>query len=267
MPKCRSGVVWWLCAVAPMTATASCQTSGGASPNPGGSSNADAAATPASQSFALNITAVDTTFVTRDHFIAAVEMQLSGEPFAESMGRDLSGYSRDFSCQASVCDPSLYHDPALNEGVAGGPNFRDDLAGFSSAVESYEYSKQPMNNIAFESGAGTALAFGPVLDSNGATGTDAQQALRDWVQHMGAAATPRAASCTPTSRRTTPSGGPGSGRRCSPSRRGTRRFKRAMRRPGARSARTTTPGRAARSTATTTSATTPRSTCRTVRRR
>ncbi len=145
--------------------------------------NGDASAAPA-QSFALTITKVDTTFVTRDHFIAALEMQLSGEPFAEAMGRDLGGYSRDFSCQSCSCDPSLYHDPALNMGTAGGPSARDDLAGFSSAVESYEYSKQPMNNIAFESGAGTSLAFGPVLNAGGATGADALQGLRAWVQHL-----------------------------------------------------------------------------------
>ena len=139
-----------------------CQSGASTASDAGVSSDPDSAA-PVLQSFALTITAVDTTFVTRDHFMAAVEMQLSGEPFAEAMGRDLAGYSRDFSCQACTCDPSLYHDPALNGGVAGGHAARDDLPGFSSGVESYEYSKQPMNNIAFESGAGTAarLRAGP----------------------------------------------------------------------------------------------------------
>src|SRR5947209_4874080 len=37
------------------------------------------------QSLALVVTAVDPTFETEDHFIAAVEMQLAGEPFAEAM--------------------------------------------------------------------------------------------------------------------------------------------------------------------------------------
>jgi hypothetical protein len=173
-------------------------------------SGATSSATTASlQSLALAITAVDTRFVTRDHIKAALEMQLSGEPFAEAMGRDLSGYSRDFSCQATVCDPSIYHDPALNGGVAGGPVFRDDLPGFASAVESYEYSKQPMNNIAFESGAGTSLAFGPVLNATGATGTAALQSLRDWVQHLaiGSNAVGRFVSTTVT--RTNPLGWPG----------------------------------------------------------
>ncbi len=142
---------------------------------------------PPVQTFALNVSAVDTTFVTRDHFMAAVEMQISGEPFAEAMGRDLGGYSRDYSCQTSVCDPNSYFDPALNGGVTGGPVGRIDLAGFSTAVESYEYSKQPMNNIAFESGAGTSLLFGPVINPNGATGATALQGFRDWVQHLGGA--------------------------------------------------------------------------------
>jgi hypothetical protein len=136
------------------------------------------------QSVELNVTAVDTTFVTRDHFIASVEMQLSGEPFAEAMGRDLAGYSRDFVCQTSLCSPDIYHDPDLNGGVAGGVVGRTDTAGYSSAVESYEYSKQPMNNIAFESGAGTALLFGPVVNPNAAVGAAALQGLRDWEQRL-----------------------------------------------------------------------------------
>jgi hypothetical protein len=129
--------------------------------------------------YALTVSAVDTTFVTRDHFMAAVEMQISGEPFAEAMGRDLGGYSRDFVCQSDTCSPSLYFDPASNS-----TRGEIDLPGFSSAVESYEYSKQPMNNIAFESGAGTSLAFGPVLNPTGATGADALALLRGWVQRL-----------------------------------------------------------------------------------
>ena len=136
------------------------------------------------QSLRLDVTAVDTTFTTRDHFLGSVEMQLSGEPFAEAMGRQLAGFSRDFVCLATTCSPSIYYDPALNGGVAGGKNGRIDLSGFSAAVESYEYSKQPMNNIAFESGAGTSLAFGPVLNPDGKTGADALGTLRAWVQKI-----------------------------------------------------------------------------------
>ena len=65
------------------------------------------------QTYALTVTAVDPTFVTEDHFIAAVEMQLSGEPFAEAMGRDLGGYTRDYACQDATCQASVYTDPKL----------------------------------------------------------------------------------------------------------------------------------------------------------
>jgi hypothetical protein len=141
-------------------------------------------APPPPQTMALDVTAVDTTFTTEDHFIASVEMQLSGEPFAEAMGRDLTGYSRDFICQDPVCQASLYFDPTAPPLADGGAFGAVDLPGFSSAVESYEYSKQPMNNIAFESGAGTSLLFGPVLDPTGATGTGALQAAQTWFSHM-----------------------------------------------------------------------------------
>jgi hypothetical protein len=164
---------------------------------------------PVVQSLRLNITAVDKTFATRDHFIAAVEMQLSGEPFAEAMGRDLAGYSRDYFCQLSNCDPSVYDDPALNSGVAGGPMFRDDLPGFSTAVESYEYSKQPMNNIAFESGAGTFLGFGPVLNATSLMGADALSNLRRWVQHMAGASNAVSRFVTSTVTPNNPLGWPG----------------------------------------------------------
>jgi hypothetical protein len=166
-------------------------------------------ARPPVQTYQLTVTSVDTTFVTRDHFIASVEMQLSGEPFAEAMGRQLAGYSRDVVCQKSVCSPDSYHDPALNGGVAGGPSGRIDLAGYSTAVESYEYSKQPMNNIAFESGAGTSLLFGPVMDTTGATGTDALAQLRAWEQMLGMEANTTARSFSATATPGNPIGWPG----------------------------------------------------------
>ncbi len=135
---------------------------------------------PPPQALALNVTAVDTTFVTEDHFIAAVEMQIAGEPFAEAMGRDLAGYSRAYVCQLDVCQPSIYVDPADPDDIE-----QIDLAGYSIGVESYEYSKQPMNNIAFESGAGTSLLFGPVLNPTGATGADALQVAQTWFALIG----------------------------------------------------------------------------------
>ena len=171
---------------------------------------------PIQQTFQLNVTARDTTFVTRDHFIASVEMQISGEPFAQAMGRNLAGFSRDYACPTTAaaldsdaglyCQASVYFDPALNNGVAGGKNGRVDLPGFASAVESYEYSKQPMNNIAFESGAGTSLAFGPVLNPTGATGADALEGLRDWVQHLAILANTTARTVTADVTQTNPLG-------------------------------------------------------------
>src|SRR6201999_2569457 len=68
----------------------------------------------------LSISSRDTRFVVREHMIAAIEMQLSGEPFAEAMGRDLGGYSRDY------LPADMYFDPATD----GGKSI--DLAGFST---------------------------------------------------------------------------------------------------------------------------------------
>jgi hypothetical protein len=107
----------------------------------------DAYATPAI-SAAVN----STRFVTREHMLAAGEMQISGEPLAQSMGRVLGNYSR------AHIPPDLYFDTSP---WAAGPWI--DLPGFSTGVESYEYSKQPMNFLAFESAAGTALEFGPLM--------------------------------------------------------------------------------------------------------
>jgi hypothetical protein len=173
--------------------------------NPAGPSSTGAS----TQTLRLDVTSVDTTFTTRDHFIASVEMQIAGEPFAEAMGRDLSGYSRDYVCQLAVCSPSQYYDPELNDGVAGGPLSRTDLAGFGSAVESYEYSKQPMNDIAFESGAGTSLAFGPVLDASGAVGSDALAGLRAWVQQVAVEANTTARDVSAQATPENPLGWPG----------------------------------------------------------
>jgi hypothetical protein len=133
---------------------------------------------------------VDTRFVTRDHFMAALEMQLSGEPFAQTLtapyapnGRVLSYYSRDH------IPPNLYFLPSLTppETPPGMATGIVDLPGFSSAVESYEYSKQPMNNVNLESGAGTSLLFGPVVNPQGKTGAEALALERAWVQMLGIA--------------------------------------------------------------------------------
>ena len=36
----------------------------------------------------------DKTFYVADHFLASIEMQISGEPFAQLLGRNLAGYDR-----------------------------------------------------------------------------------------------------------------------------------------------------------------------------
>src|ERR1700722_14042783 len=100
-------------------------------------------------------------------------MQITGEPFAEDMGRSLAGYSRDH------LPPNVYFDTSP---LANGPWV--DLPGFATAVESYEYSKQPMNNVAFESGAGTSLVYGPVTNPSGLAGAAATSNLAALVQHF-----------------------------------------------------------------------------------
>ena len=132
---------------------------------------------PAAPPAAPHITAMATStrFVTREHFLAAGEMQISGEPLAEAMGRDLGNYSRDH------LPTDLYFDTST---LAQGAWI--DLPGFSSAVESYEYSKQPMNNVALESGAGTSLVHGPLVDTTGAGGPAATAAMAAMVQHFAA---------------------------------------------------------------------------------
>jgi hypothetical protein len=111
----------------------------------------------------------DRRFYVADHFRASMEMQISGEPFAQLLGRNLAGYNR-FSTT-----PDLYTD------TVSGLVTVDPLS-YSMAVESYEYSKQPMNNTSLESGAGLSLQFGPVLNPHGVDGDAAFGLLRDRLQ-------------------------------------------------------------------------------------
>ncbi len=123
----------------------------------------------------VTATVGSTRFVTREHFLAGGEMQISGEPFAETMGRDLGAYSRDH------LPTDIYFDTSPG---ASGPWI--DLPGFSTGVESYEYSKQPMNSVALESGAGTSLVYAPLVNPTGLTGTTATALLAAQVQHFAA---------------------------------------------------------------------------------
>src|SRR5450432_1463750 len=128
-------------------------------------------AEPPHQFVTITATTNSTRFVTREHMLAAAEMQVSGEPFAQAMGRDLAGFSRD------QLPTNLYTDVHLTLAWT-------DLAGFSTGVESYEYSKQPLNSLAFESMAGTSLAYGPLVNTDGAVGAAATAHLATLVQHF-----------------------------------------------------------------------------------
>jgi hypothetical protein len=112
---------------------------------------------------ALRIVERDVRFDTEAAMRAGVEMQTSGEPFAEFIGRALAGYDR------SARETDRYESD-------GGS--RRDPTGYASAVESYEYSRQPMNNVAFESGAGISLVFSRTI-ARGRAGRDRAFGERD----------------------------------------------------------------------------------------
>lgn len=128
-----------------------------------------ASQTPLPTSLSAKVTS--SRFLTADHMLASIEMQISGEPFAELLGRDIAGYDR-FSATTNT-----YRDPETGAKQVDG-------LGFSLAIESYEYSKQPMNNLSFESGAGLSLQFGPLLNPTGASGDGAYTLLRDRLQYL-----------------------------------------------------------------------------------
>ena len=121
----------------------------------------------------LVIQRVDTTAHVAEQLRAAIEMQLSGEPLAESMGRNLDGYERS----------SLITDQYTPPGMAP----MTDVVGYSTAVESYEYSKLAMNSVSLESGAGLSLMYGPLVNPTSQTGTQAMLLLRARVQAMAVA--------------------------------------------------------------------------------
>jgi hypothetical protein len=120
---------------------------------------------------ALTSTLVDTTFTVADHMRAAREMQLSGEPFAQLLGYNLNYFSR------TLIIPDQYLDPATQAWVT-------DPLGYALAIETYEYSKQPMNNLSFESGAGLSLQFGPVLNPTQEAGDGGYALLVDRFQQF-----------------------------------------------------------------------------------
>ena len=158
--------------LAPFLAFAACGNSPPAS-TPDAGFDVNIEAPPPPPTVTITATVNSTRFVTREHFLAAGEMQISGEPFAEAMERVLADYSRDNP------DTDLYNDNSPN---AQGPWI--DITGFSTAVESYEYSKQAMNDTAFESGAGTSLVYGPIVNSSALHGAQATSQLATLMQHF-----------------------------------------------------------------------------------
>jgi hypothetical protein len=98
----------------------------------------------------LTATLVSTQFNVADHMRAALEMQLSGEPFAVLLGYNLAGFDRT--------------DTLTDQYSPDGGFWTTDPLGYALAVETYEYSKQPMNNLSFESGAGLSLLYGPLIN-------------------------------------------------------------------------------------------------------
>lgn len=102
----------------------------------------------------------NTRFEVVDVMRAGVEMQLSGEPFAQLLGYNLNGFSR------TIPLTDQYFNSATGQQTT-------DPLGYALAVESYEYSKQPMNNLSLELGAGLSLMFGPVLNPGGVLGDEA----------------------------------------------------------------------------------------------
>ena len=115
----------------------------------------------------------------QEMMFAAGEMQTSGEPFAQHFaGRNLNNYDRTFLPPDEYL-LSIYGDAAAVDGAVFDPGYGEilasggrglvlpikDLFGFSTAVESYEYSKMHMNMVANQTTAGLSLANGPIISA------------------------------------------------------------------------------------------------------
>jgi hypothetical protein len=149
-----------------VAALASLLTCGGTTPPPPAPPLPTGTATPVRW---FSATTTDKTFNAADHFLAAIEMQISGEPFAQLLGRNLAGYDR----YSRITD--LYTDPSTGTTTV-------DPLGYSLAIESYEYSKLAMNMTSLESGAGLALQFGPLLNPDNVVLSPAYVLLRNRLQ-------------------------------------------------------------------------------------
>src|SRR5689334_6593121 len=96
----RPGSLLALLAIAPLGLAVSCGGdgtsasggSGGATSSTSASNTGGGGGTPLPTGLTAKVTS--TRFLTADHMLASIEMQISGEPFAELLGRDLGGYDR-----------------------------------------------------------------------------------------------------------------------------------------------------------------------------
>jgi hypothetical protein len=113
----------------------------------------------------------DARFYTANHMLASIEMQISGEPFSQLLGYNLTGFNRFDRTTDQYVDPATMAT-------------RTDPLGYATAIESYEYSKQPMNNLSFESGAGLSLMFSSLQNPSNLTGDDAFNLLVNRLQHL-----------------------------------------------------------------------------------
>jgi hypothetical protein len=101
-------------------------------------------------------------------------MQTSGEPFAQDFaGRTLYYY---IAARYSGTPDQYWIPTPTSSGVVAPPVI--DLFGFSTAVESYEYSKYHMNMVATQSGAGVSLINGPLIAAMPMPGASPLQKLR-----------------------------------------------------------------------------------------
>jgi hypothetical protein len=133
----------------------------------------DGISPPALQRVPVYADVVSTRVDVQSLLFAAGEMQISGEPFASGFaGRNLGDYDRNY------IPPDQY---ILNNG-SDDPIPITDLFGFSTAVESYEYSKYYMNMEIQETTAGVSLANGPIVSA--LPGTTSLARLRARMQDL-----------------------------------------------------------------------------------
>jgi hypothetical protein len=141
----------------------------------------DGAVAPGPARVPVHAEMVSTRAYVQELMFASGEMQTSGEPFAEFFaGRNLADYDRTY------LPPDMY---ILNNGSATlSPQPVKDLFGFSTAVESYEYSKMYMNMLLEETTSGISLAYGPVTAQE-PEATPLQQLQQRAQELLGAAGT------------------------------------------------------------------------------